>query len=107
MLILTNAIQGQSVNIFIKEPAVKKEICHLTKHVMYFLSGVLAKDVNKSLKEFALKIVPFLGMLNTETHRNSHTGGKKAVCQACGFLFFGLLTTTALRGRTTAGSDGC
>lgn len=68
MLILTNTIQGQSVDILIKESAVKKaKICHLTKHANSLLSGALAKDVNKSLEEFALKIVPFLGTLSTET----------------------------------------
>lgn len=66
MLIL-NAFQGQRVNILIKEPEVKKITCHLTNHANYLLSGALAKDTNKSLKEFTSEIVSFPGTLGTET----------------------------------------
>lgn len=92
----------------IKEPEVKKKLlCHLVKHANYLLSGALAKDVNKSLKEFALKIVPFLAMLSTETRWKSRTRRKKAAREACGLLVFGRLTMPTPRGRGPAGSDGC
>lgn len=97
MLIL-NAFQGQRVNILIKEPEVKKITCHLTNHANYLLSGALAKDTNKSLKEFTSEIVSFPGTLGTETRWNSPTRGKQSACKACGFLVLGWLTATTPRG---------
>lgn len=107
MLILTNAIHGQSVNILIQESAVKnKIICHLTKHANHLLSEALPKALNKSLKECALQAPPFPGTLGAEAGSASASRRRKAAGRARGAPRPGSLTVTALTGRAAAGGDG-